>query len=96
MLFNGMRPFTLVAVGLLTFAQHPDDFSGTWRLNPERSQLQNLPDPPGAFLRIESQGSQLRISEGSEQGGPFTVRDLPLDGKEAKTRAGGSTFSTIT
>jgi len=90
-----MRLFGM-AVGtfLLTFqaaiAQSNQDFSGTWDLNPARSEIQSSVSGDAA-LKVEQSATSVTWS-GSAAGSSA----YPLDGRTEKRRAGDSDFSTTT
>src|SRR4051812_44137644 len=73
-----------------------EDFSGDWRLDRSRSDIRNLPPPADAFVRVQMKPNELVLSFGRDQKGPFTTYIYPLDGSEAKNRAGTAAMSTLT
>jgi hypothetical protein len=84
----------LISLGGIAFAS--DDFSGLWKLNPERSEIRALPMPAHPVLKLEQKGSVLVISAGPHEEGPFETWSYPLDQSEIKRTAGDSSFSTRT
>jgi type IV secretion system protein VirB10 len=80
----------LVLVLCLSSALAADpDFSGSWKLNSQRSRLGRLPVPPASELRIEHRGGTLRCAETP------LIWSAAFDGKSAKTHSTGVTLSTV-
>jgi hypothetical protein len=78
-----------VALCLLPGLAAEPDFSGTWKLNRERSSLGRLPVPPASELQIEQHGATLRCVEAP------AVWSAAFDGKAAKSSSGGVVLSTV-
>ena len=96
-----MRLFIVVLTAFLSAiqigaAQSDEGFAGSWRLNPARSDVRNLPVPPDPFLKVEQSRTALRVSGSAGEGGPATVSTYPLDGTSEKWQAGSSTMNAVT
>jgi len=90
-----MRRTTAVWIAFLFsivsgIAQSGPNFSGTWKLNPERSELRNLPVPAEPVLSVQQSSATLTVS-GSSQSILY-----PLDGRSEKRSAGEFTTNTMT
>jgi len=90
-----MRLFTVVISSLLltaqvSTAQSNQDFSGTWSLNPARSEIQSSV-PGDAALKVEQNATSMSWSASAP-----TPALYPLDGRTEKRRVGDSDFSTTT
>jgi hypothetical protein len=72
---------TTILISTVTFAQ--TDFTGTWKLNTEKSQLGERSFAPKSVV-IKQEGNNMSIVKNSEmQGQEMTTTDkLTLDGKE--------------
>jgi len=82
-------PAILIACTVLSASAAEPDFSGTWKLNRERSALGWLPAPPGPELQIEQRGATLRWVEAP------AVWSAAFDGRPAKANSGGVVTSTV-
>ena len=76
-------------------AEPNQDFSGLWKLNPARSEIQPSV-PADAFLKVEQSAASVTSSASSQESGPFTLSTFPLDGRTQKQRTGESDASTTT
>jgi hypothetical protein len=57
-----MRLFVLAAAALaICSAQSDPSFSGSWRLNPVRSEIRALPSPADPFLKVEQSDATLTL-----------------------------------
>lgn len=81
---------TLIIVSLLSLtpalAADPD-FTGTWQLSRQRSDLRPLPAAPWERLTVTQDGQTVRCESTSEGGAPVAWR-FTLDGKETRSAAG--------
>jgi len=73
-------------------AQSDPGFTGTWKLNPARSEIGALPSAPDPLIRVEQSPVNLTITE--RENGALTKFAFPLNGTEQKRRIGDSTAST--
>ncbi len=94
-ILDSMRRFfgilTACVLGVtVAMAQSDRDFSGLWKLNSARSELQNLPAPPDAFLKVEQNATTLTVAGTSQES------VYPLDGRTEKRQAGDSKTNTVT
>lgn len=101
-----MRLFTLIATWFLlslqvvtaqvVTAQADRGFSGTWKLNPARSEIR-LTVPPDPFLKVEQTATTLTWSASLRQEGDVTTTwSYSLDGKAEKRQVGDSSTNTVT
>jgi hypothetical protein len=78
--------FTLLAAQS-GFAQ--TDFSGSWKLNTERSDIRAMPVAPAGFVKVEQSANSLTVTMSEREGAPSTVGVLSLTyGKREKSRVG--------
>jgi type IV secretion system protein VirB10 len=87
---------SLLLFGILGFAQSDSGLAGSWRYNPSRSQLRDLPSPPDAFLNVQESRASLTVSASAQENGPSTVAIYPLDGRTETRKVGESKLSTVT
>lgn len=97
-----MRMFGALLIAVLVnshnlTAQPEQGLSGSWKLNPARSDIRNMPVPPDPFLKVEESAGALTVAASSQPGGQSssTVR-YPFDGRSVKRRIGDSTMNTAT
>lgn len=83
-------------VGFLTVLAHGQELSGTWKLNPSRSDIRDRTRPPDAVLKLEHGDRALKISTAAGEAGPFLSFDYPLKGNELKQKVGDSNWNTRT
>jgi hypothetical protein len=77
-------------------AQSDRGFSGTWKLNPTRSEIR-MPVPPDPFLKVEQTATALTWSGSLQEGGePTATWIYSLEGKAEKRQVGDSTTNTVT
>ena len=50
-----------IAFTPIAFAQNDRDFSGRWILRPELCEIQSLPEPPDASLKIDQQSFTIHV-----------------------------------
>jgi hypothetical protein len=91
-----MRFFAISLLALVASAQSDQSFSGTWKLNRERSEMRNLPAPPDPFLKVEQSGTALTLFASSQQDGSPVISTYPLDQRTEKRQIGNITTSTMT
>ena len=86
----------LAAAGGLAFAQTRPNFSGEWRMNPDRTDYGTLPKPEKITRKIEHADPNLSIV--STQSGPrgeiTSELKLVIDGKEHVVRVGNVEIKT--
>src|SRR3984957_12173935 len=85
-----MRLAALFATLFLSVASAQSNFSDTWKLNSSLSEMRGLPAPADLFLKIEQTPAALSISAGSQESGPFTTINYPLDGSVDKRKLDGT------
>lgn len=73
-----------------------DDFTGTWKLDPARSEIRSMPTPPDPFLRVEQSAASLTIYASVQENGPSTPVVYPLDHRSEKRQAGNASMNTVT
>src|SRR5665213_349986 len=85
----------LIAISCpFVLSQEPDrDFSGSWRLNPARSEIRGHVDFPYAFLRVTQNATIMTVSASLREGEPSTTIVYPAGGNTERSQAGGFTFS---
>jgi hypothetical protein len=98
--------FPLAIIGLalaagIAMAQPERDFSGSWRLDPARSNINNLNGTGTAVgaepsFRVEQSASSITITAASQDGGPASVSIYPLDGRSEKYQTGNLLKNTAT
>lgn len=92
-----MRRFTFItSAALVIGVLSGQELSGTWSLNLSRSDIRSLPTPPDPILKIQQRDRVLTVSGATNETGPLTTFEYPLDGSEKKQRVGESTWSTRT
>lgn len=96
MRFRAIALFAAVTAAIAVHAQPGSGFSGTWKLNPARSEIGVLPSPPDPILKVEQSGQALNLASAATQTGAPTISELPLDGKQRQRKVGTSVLSTTT
>jgi type IV secretion system protein VirB10 len=89
----------LTVLGLMSLSSQfvlCEDFSGTWRLNPAKSQIRSRFDIPSGFLRVTQNASIMTVSASVKEGQPATTIVYPVAGSTEKNQADGLTFSIAT
>jgi hypothetical protein len=80
----------------VAIAQSDRGFSGTWKLNPSRSEI-HMTVPPDPYLKVEQTATTLTWSASIEETGDVTTTfSYYLDGKPKKREVGDSTTNTVT
>jgi hypothetical protein len=78
---------SIILVHAAAPAQDPDrNFTGTWKLDEQRSRIDGLPQAPGPLLRIKHQGLRLQCVSSGRDGGPEDITWLTTDGKAARNK----------
>jgi hypothetical protein len=86
---------SLLSLQVVT-AQPDRGFSGTWKLNPTRSEIR-MPVPPDPFLKVEQTATALTWSGSLQEGGePTATWRYSLAGQPEKRQVGDSTTNTVT
>ncbi len=85
--------FLVVATGS---AQSDRDFSGTWKLNSKRSNLNEMTVPTDSAIRIEQSPASLTLFGTLQEGGASRTSAYPLDGRSERSKAGASVSTTVT
>jgi type IV secretion system protein VirB10 len=94
--FFGILTACILGISV-AIAQSDRDFSGLWKLNFSRSEVQSLPSPPDPFLKVEQNTTTLTVAGSSqESGGVSTSSIYPLDGRTEKRQVGDSKTNTVT
>ena len=94
-----MRLLLLIsAIGLLTMgpaiAQSERDFSGSWKLNVTKSEINNMSVPADPVLKIEQNPKSLVLTASPADGGFARSATYPLDGRTETNKGGGASQST--
>lgn len=80
-----MRFIALILLALQLATAQSGSFSGTWKLNPSKSDLRGMPDPPADVLKAEESATSLKLvgltQAGETSGKPVSY---PLDGSSLK------------
>jgi hypothetical protein len=69
------------------FAADPD-YSGIWKLNAARSELQSMNEPAAVTLRIEHRGVKIHCTALPSEGSTPVSWDYTTDQKEARYKVG--------
>ncbi len=69
----------LIALGSAWAAANPD-FSGTWKLDPERSRAESATEPKNLVLEIEQQGPKITLTYIDHKGEKGDTMTLATDG----------------
>lgn len=85
----------LLAAGF-AHAQADRNFQGTWRLDPERSDIAGMKVPADPTFRAEQSPVSLTLMAPSADGGPAAFAVYPLDGRQEKYQAGTLQKNTAT
>ena len=80
-----MRLISLFLFALQMASAQSGGFSGTWKLNSNKSDLRDMPDRPAAVLRAEESAVVLKLS-GLTQASEAAAKAInyPLDGSSLK------------
>jgi len=88
--------FTAILFACLSAtAQSDRDFSGSWKLNSVRSEI-NTSVPAAPFFRVEQTSNSLTLITNSPEDDSQVISIYPLDGRNEKRNAGDSTRNTET
>ena len=81
-----MRFISIFLFALQLAPAQTGGFSGTWNLNPNKSEVRGMPDPPAAVLKVEESATVMKLSGMTEASGTSgkTV-NYPLDGSSLKS-----------
>ena len=82
----------LFCTGVCVLAADPD-FSGTWKLNPKRSEIHAMPAYPGGVITIQHHDRLVEYSAPLKTGYADVVWQYTTGGKEIRTKAGTGTLS---
>ncbi|MGD0616216.1 MAG: hypothetical protein ABSB67_00990 [Bryobacteraceae bacterium] len=82
-----MRLVLLLLLVAPLFAADPD-YSGIWRLNAARSELQSMNEPAAVTLRIEHRGVKIHCTALPSEGTTPVSWDYTTDQKEARYKIG--------
>ncbi len=85
-----------IAFTPIAFAQNDRDFSGRWILRPELCEIQSLPEPPDASLKIDQQSFTIHVFRILAGSPPEEIRTYYTDGKESRKRSGSNSLSSVT
>ena len=78
----------------LAFAAADADFSGTWKLNPERSEMHSPPQEPYETIKIEHKDKRLHCSSQNAERKPVEW-NYTTDGKETRGKIGDESYNSI-
>ena len=86
---------SMILVRAAAPAQDADrNFTGTWKLDEQRSRVDGLPQAPGPLLRIKHQGLRLQcVSSGRD--GSEDITWLTTDGKSARNKTAARHASSM-
>lgn len=74
----------------------PDrDFTGSWKLNPDRSEIHVLPSPPAKLMRVDEQGKYMDVKCFGKQGEPPISMSFTTDGTESRNRVNAAVRSSM-
>lgn len=94
-----MRHFPKIAMAFLSatvlFAQADRDFSGVWRLDSGRSQVQDVSVPPARMLSVSQTKEALTVVVSPEPRAASSTVVCPLDGSSKKNPVGDSTWNVV-
>ena len=81
-----MRVIAIILFAIQLATAQTGGFSGTWKLNPSKSDFRGMPDPPADILRAEESATSLKLT-GLTQAGATSAKPVnyPLDGSSAKS-----------
>jgi type IV secretion system protein VirB10 len=88
--------FAFLSVVLPAAALDQRDFSGSWRLNPSRSDIRAPWLLPAGSLRVDQTPAALTLSASERENGVATDVLYPLNGSTQKTSVGDSSVSVAT
>ena len=92
------RFLLLSGLACVAFAQADRDFNGRWYFNPEKSELQALPEPPAAIMKIEQHSGMIHEFEitGANGYSAEEIRTYNTEGHDTTRTFGNLTMSSQT
>jgi hypothetical protein len=84
----------LLALCAVAAAAGKPDFSGVWKMNPEKTDFGPLPKPEKIIRKIEHRGSKLHMisTQGGPRGEATGEYNFVLDGTEQVNKVGNAEF----
>lgn len=89
-------PVSLLLILTLKLPAAPDrDFTGSWKLKADRSEIHVSPAPPAKLMRVDQEGKYMDVKcFGTPGERPISV-NFTTDGTESKNRVNGAVRSSV-